>query len=97
MRKKLTQQYEVGGKNINNNELYTYNYIVVDQQAITDNPAYEEGMYYISLFILWYDYITVHRLEMRNRRVELESNPSYITVQSSRTRTADYENIITNN
>ena len=52
MRKKLTQQYEVGGKSMNNNELYTYNYIVVDQQAITNNPAYEEGMYYILSFIL---------------------------------------------
>ena len=32
---------------------------------------------------------------MRIRRVELESNPSYITVQTSRTYTDDYENIIT--
>ena len=35
---------------------------------------------------------------MRSRRVKLESNPSYITVQPSRTCTAaDYENIITIN
>ena len=40
---------------MNNNELYTYNYIVVDQRVITDNPAYEEGTYYILLFI--YDMI----------------------------------------
>ena len=33
---------------------------------------------------------------MRSRRVELESNPSYITVQTSRTCTADYEKIIVN-
>ena len=31
---------------------------------------------------------------MRSRRVELETNPSYIIVQPSRTCTADYENII---
>ena len=30
---------------------------------------------------------------MRSRRVELETNPSYITVQPSMTHTADYENI----
>ena len=35
----------------------------------------------------------VNRLEMRSRRVELESNPSYITVQPNRTCTADYENV----
>ena len=31
---------------------------------------------------------------MRSRRMELESNLSYITVQPSRTSTDDYENII---
>ena len=34
-------------------------------------------------------------LDITNRRVELESNPSYITVQPSRTCTDNYENIIT--
>ena len=36
----------------------------------------------------------VYIVEMRSRRVELESNLSYITVQPSRTCTAEYENII---
>ena len=69
---------------------------LVDQLAIVHNPAYEEGMQL--LIIALYPVIvayTVHRLKMRSRRVELESNPSYITVQPNRTCTADYENIIT--
>ena len=68
----------------------------VDQQTITDNPAYDEGNYVhiITLYSSYYDHYIVHRLEMRSRRVELETNPSYITVQPSRTCTADYENII---
>ena len=48
---------------------------------------------YITIITLYGSYFTVHRLEMRSRRVELESNPSYITVQPSRTCTDDYENI----
>ena len=44
--------------------------------------------------VICYSYFYVHIVEMRSRRVELESNPSYITVQPSRTYTADYENII---
>ena len=69
---------------------------IVDQQTITHNPAYDEGNYVhiITLYSSYYDHYIVHRLEMRSRRVELESNPSYITVQPSRTCTADYENII---
>ena len=63
MRKKLTQQYEVGGKSMNNNELHTHNYIIVDQRAITDNPAYEKGMYYISLFI--YDMIILQYIDLK--------------------------------
>ena len=68
----------------------------VDQQTITHNPAYDEGnyVYITTLYSSYYDHYIVHRLEMRSRRVELESNPSYITVQPSRTCTADYENII---
>ena len=62
LRKKLTQQYEVEGNSMNNNELYIYNYIVVDQRAITDNPAYEEGMYYILLFI--YDIIILQYIDL---------------------------------
>ena len=42
--------------------------------------------------VICYNYIVVHIVEMRSRKVELESNPSYITVQPSRTCTADYEN-----
>ena len=61
LRKKLTQQYEIGGNSMNNNELY--NYIVVDQQVITDNPAYEEGMYYILLFI--YDMIILQYIDLK--------------------------------
>ena len=61
LRKKLTQQYEVEGNSINNNELYTYNNIVVDQRVITDNPAYEEGMYYILLFT--YDMIILQYID----------------------------------
>ena len=69
---------------------------IVDEQTITDNPAYDEGnyVYIINLYSSYYDPFIVYRLEMRSRRVELESNPSYITVQPSRTCTADYENII---
>ena len=63
LRKKLTQQYEVGGNSMSNNELYRYNYIVVDQRVITDNPAYEEGMYYILLFI--YDMIILQYIDLR--------------------------------
>ena len=44
--------------------------------------------------VICYNYIVVHIVEMKSRRVDLESNPSYITVQPSRTCTADYENII---
>ena len=45
--------------------------------------------------VICYSSIVVHIVEMRSRRVELlESNLSYITVQPSRTCTADYENII---
>ena len=44
--------------------------------------------------VICYSSIVVHIVEMRTRRVELESNPSYITVQPSRTCTDDYENII---
>ena len=44
--------------------------------------------------VICYSYIVVHIVEMKRRRVELESNPSYITVQPSRICTADYENII---
>ena len=68
---------------------------IVDQQTITHNPAYDEGNYVhiITLYSSYYDPYIVHRLEM-SRRVELESNPSYITVQPSRTCTTDYENII---
>ena len=61
LRKKLTQQYEVEGNSINNNE--QYNYIVVDQQVIADNPAYEEGMYYILLFI--YDMIILQYIDLK--------------------------------
>ena len=45
--------------------------------------------------VICYSSIVVHIVEMRSRRVELESNSSYITVQPSRTCTAEYENIIT--
>ena len=44
--------------------------------------------------VICYSSIVVHIVEMRNRRVELESNLSYITVQPSRTCTDDYENIV---
>ena len=44
--------------------------------------------------VICYSSIVVHIVEMRSRRVELESNLSYITVQPSRTYTAEYENII---
>ena len=44
--------------------------------------------------VICYSYIVVHIVEMRSRRVDLESNPSYITVQPNRTCTADYENIV---
>ena len=44
--------------------------------------------------VICYSYIVVHIVEMRSRRVELGSNPSYITVQPSRTCTDDYENIV---
>ena len=66
---------------------------IVDQQTITHNPAYDESNYVhiITIYSSYYDHYIVHRLE---RRVELESNPSYITVQPSRTCTDDYENII---
>ena len=69
---------------------------IVDQQTITHNPAYDEGNYVhnITVYSSYYDHYIVHRLEMRSRRVELETNPSYITVQPSRTCTDDYENII---
>ena len=49
---------------------------------------------YIVLNVICYSCIVVHIVEMRSRRVELGSNLSYITVQPSRTCTADYENII---
>ena len=63
------------------------------------NPAYEEGkLYYLTsciiIIIIHNNNIIVNILENRSRRVELESNPSYITVQPSRTYTADCENII---
>ena len=45
--------------------------------------------------VICYSSIVVHIVEMRSRRVELESNLSYITVQPSRTCTDDYENINT--
>ena len=48
----------------------------------------------IILYNSYYDPYIVHRLEMRSRRVVLQTNLSYITVQPSRTCTADYENII---
>ena len=35
----------------------------------------------------------VHVVEMRSRRVELETNPSYTIVQPTRTCSADYENV----
>ena len=51
-------------------------------------------IYIAVLNVICYSSIVVHIVEMRSRRVELESNPSYITVQPSRTCTDDYENII---
>ena len=52
-------------------------------------------IYIVVSNVICYSYIVVHIVEMRSRRVELGSNPPYITtVQPSRTYTADYENII---
>ena len=51
-------------------------------------------IYIVVSNVIYYSYIVVHIVEMRSRRVELESNPSYITVQPCRTCTAEYENII---
>ena len=93
-RKNKRQQYEVGGKlEWLYKLLFSHNFYTVDQKAITHNPAYEEGKLYCLTMSLLYILI-VNILDMRSRRVELESNLSYITVQSSRTCTADYENII---
>ena len=49
--------------------------------------------YVVSFNIIIIIHNRVHIFEMRSRRVELESNPSYITIQPSRTCTADYENV----
>ena len=73
-------------------------FCLVNEQGITHNPAYEESMLMflhalLSLYIYIYIYYIAHRLEMRSRRVELESNPSYITVQTKRTY-AVYEEIV---
>ena len=75
--------------------IFLYIILLVDHKAITHNPAYEEGKLHCltsSCIIIIHN--IVHIVEMRSRRVELESNPSYITVQPSRTCTADYENVI---
>ena len=66
--------------------------MLVDEQAITRNPAYEEGM--IPLLKSVITHYTVHRFEIR--RVELETNPSYITIQPNNI-CADYEEILHNN
>ena len=94
--KKKHQLHEVGGERVRCYSLFKVVSPIVNQLSITDNPAYDEGNYVhiITLYSSYYDHYIVHRLEMRSRRVELESNPSYITVLPSRTCTADYENII---
>ena len=51
-------------------------------------------IYIVVSNVICYSSIVVHIVEMRSSRVELESNLSYITVQPSRTCTAEYENII---
>ena len=60
-------------------------------EAITYNPAYVEGKVYClpTSYIIHYHHYTyiVNRLVMRSRRMELETNPSYITVQPSYSRT----------
>ena len=67
---------------------------IVGQKVIThNNPAYEKGKLYCLTLLLLYISI-LHILEMRSRKVELESNQSYITVQPNRSCTADYENIL---
>ena len=54
-----------------------------------------EKVIYIAVSnVICYSYIVVHIVEMRSGRVELASNPSYITVQPSRTCTVDYKNIV---
>ena len=51
-------------------------------------------IYIVVSNVICYSYIVVHIVEMRSRRVELKSNPSYIIVQPRWTCTADYENIV---
>ena len=95
-RKKKRQQYEVGGKKGSCYKVIFHVILyIVDQKAITDNPAYEEGKLYcvISLCITSLYIYIVHVVEMRSRRVELETNPSYTIVQPTRTCSADYENV----
>ena len=65
-----------------------YHILLVEEEAMTRNPAYEEGMILLLKSVI--THYTVHALKMR--RVELEANPSYITIQPNIVR-ADYEEI----
>ena len=53
---------------------------LVAEQAITHNPAYEEGRSYTRSMLFLLLSITVLRFEMR-KKIELETNPSYALIQ----------------
>ena len=74
---------KVKGGAINHTSIILYSTVI--EEAITHNPAYEEGMVRQISDLLTPSHFshlihTVNRFEMRRKKIELETNPSYATV-----------------